>query len=322
MFNAMTMPGNFIFVFRGLLDNLRSDDELASVLAHEIGHRLALHEQATAGEKFGEILAANERSTDQDVLETLESVHTVGKGFTTLRYSKDKEREADLIGMFLMADAGYNPDAAATVWASQAARESSGASDFFDTHPLHQERYNTAMQLLPQARQRYFNSRNSQRTKTPQIKHDGPSPQQAFELDQAHRALTENDFRTAEKIANSLVRRSPSLTLAHNVLGIAKIRQGQAQEAAQVFSKALKMEPTNPTLIYNSACANALQGRTAEALKLLEQSFELDPQLVETASDDEDLASLSNDPRFSELLAREYVPKPPTHVGGNTFSLN
>jgi predicted Zn-dependent protease len=334
MFNAMAMPGNHIFLFRGMLDSLKSDDEVAAVLAHEIGHRLALHEQKTSGEKLGEALAGltaaalaaavamDENSTAEDVSDTLESAQALGAGFTTLRYSKDKEREADQIGMFLMADAGFDPGAAAKVWASRLAAEGDNSHDFFSTHPLHEDRYNAAVQLLPMAQERYRKAKNLSGESLRKASPRRPDPQLFVELDQAQKALDRGDLRSAETIANMLTQRDPQFVMGYNILGIVRIREGNAHAARAAFATALEIEPDNATLIYNTACTHALSGNPTTALPLLERSFSLDPELLETAKDDSDLSSLGSDPRFQELLSRQYLPQPPANVGGNTFSIN
>jgi len=333
-FNAMATPGNYIYVFKGMLDALRSDDEVATVLAHEIGHRLAVHEQKAEGEALGEALAAlttialgvavavQETSTQQDVEDTVQAAQALGEGFTTLRYSKDKEREADLIGIFLMADARYNPEAAAQVWASRYAEGGGQTHDFFSTHPLHEDRYTMAMELLPQARQRYQQALKRGSAQTAPVEVKEPSPQLDFEVSQAEQALEQDDLDLAESIASSLTRRDPTFAQGYNVLGIAKLKRGKTREAGHEFAKALKLEPSNPTLIYNSACVRALNGESSEALKLLEKSFSLDPSLVSTAEQDSDLQSLADLPSFKALLAREYTLQPPQNIGGNTLSIN
>jgi predicted Zn-dependent protease len=120
IFNAMTTPGNFIYVYRGLLQTL-PDDELAAVLAHEIAHRLAQHEVESSEETLGRAIsvlatiaagvamASQQGATQRDVANVMDATDKLGQGFTTLRYSKDKEREADQIGIFLLADAGVLP---------------------------------------------------------------------------------------------------------------------------------------------------------------------------------------------------------------------
>jgi predicted Zn-dependent protease len=91
--NAFCLPGGKIVVFTGLLKFVRDDDELATVIAHEVAHTLAGHQ--------------NERTvrdrTDDD-------------GLLGLPYSHDKEAEADRIGLLLMTNAGYDSHRAVEFW--------------------------------------------------------------------------------------------------------------------------------------------------------------------------------------------------------------
>ncbi|MDB5336716.1 MAG: peptidase family protein [Planctomycetaceae bacterium] len=91
--NAFCLPGGKIVVLTGLLQLVKSDDQLAAVIAHEVAHALAHH----ASERI-----ARER--------------TVGHGLLSLSYNRQQETEADHIGLFLMTFAGYDPDEAVEFW--------------------------------------------------------------------------------------------------------------------------------------------------------------------------------------------------------------
>ncbi len=91
--NAFCLPGGKICVFTGLLGVVRSDDQLAAVLAHEVSHALAHH----TSERI-----ARER--------------TRGGGILSLSYDRQQESEADHIGVFLMTFAGYDPQQAVVFW--------------------------------------------------------------------------------------------------------------------------------------------------------------------------------------------------------------
>lgn len=91
--NAFCLPGGKIVVLTGLLDIVKSDDQLAAVIAHEVAHALAHH----TSERI-----ARERS--------------VGRGLLSLSYNRQQETEADHIGLFLMTFAGYDPNEAVQFW--------------------------------------------------------------------------------------------------------------------------------------------------------------------------------------------------------------
>ena len=81
------------------------------------------------------------------------------QGFVWNPHSQKLELEADHIGMFLMADAGFNPAKALTVWEKQARQEEYSRSSFFRTHPPSVERLESLQRLLPQAQRRYIRRR-------------------------------------------------------------------------------------------------------------------------------------------------------------------
>ncbi len=331
-FNAMTAPGNFIFVYRGLLDSL-PDDEVAAVLAHEIGHRLAQHEVETSEETLGKALSVlatiaagaavgmQQGATQRDIANVMDATNKLGTGFTTLRYSKDKEREADQIGIFLLADAGINPAAAPSLWAKQAAIHGAGGSDFFSTHPLDSDRYTMAVRLLPLAQERYQQA--LKRKKSPKAKKRAPpSPDLTYQLTQAEEAIKANDLTTASTIAQSLTATAPAVPETYNLLGRIKILSGDEKQALKAFKKGLTLAPDDPILIYNMACVHALAGKRKETLTALEKAFKLRPDLATYAKEDADLAAFQEDLEFKELTEREYMVLPPTEVGGNTVRVN
>ncbi len=333
-FNAMTAPGNYIFVHRGLLEALPQDDEVAAVLAHEIGHRLAQHEIETSEETLGKAISAlatiaagvavasQRNATRRDVNNVMRATNKLGQGFTTLRYSKDKEREADQIGMFLMADAGFDPAAAARVWASRLATSGSGGSDFFSTHPLHEDRYEMAIRLLPLAEERYQAALKNKRGKRRTKRAPPPSPVLTAQLSQAEEALADDDLQTASTIAQALTKQEPAAPEVFNLLGRVKALSGEEKQATKAFKKGLTLAPNDPIITYNMACLHAREGNRSEALTNLEKAFSVRPALTSTAAEDPDLESLHEDPAFKALLERVYVPPPPDNVGGNSLSVN
>ena len=132
--NARTTPGNFIYVYRGLLDDLRSDDEVAAVLAHEIGHNLAQHHKPNGSKALGNLavllagtaiqIGMEDANAHPKDIEVMTKIGTdVMRGLAVNPYSHVDEHEADQIGLFLMADAGTsrvssissNPDLSSTV---------------------------------------------------------------------------------------------------------------------------------------------------------------------------------------------------------------
>ena len=199
--NAAATRGNFVFVWTGMFQVARSDGELAGVLAHEMGHVLANHTQPTPAEEASEITASVGGNVARQVvavqgpygaLAGLAGILTEQaiKAFVVNPESRRKEFEADQIGLFLMADAGYDPNEAITLWTAMNDRGgAAGIPTFLSSHPADDERLTELELILPEAMDRYRVARSFKpRTKkgpTPQFEPDTfsvarkPAPQRA-----------------------------------------------------------------------------------------------------------------------------------------------
>ena len=137
--NAWCMPGGKIGVYTGIIEKLNlTDDELAAVMGHEIAHALREHsrEQASTNvvQQLGVKLAARAAKVDEGI------VGTVAKYGFELPFSRSHESEADVIGLELMARAGYDPNAAVNVWRKMSAQGGARPPEFMSTHPSHETR--------------------------------------------------------------------------------------------------------------------------------------------------------------------------------------
>lgn len=160
MLNAAATRGNHVFVWTGLMKLVDSDDELAAVLGHEIGHVLANHTMPTPMEGINDVLVATAGVAANSALGSA-SMGIGGQLATMLAQamlvnpgSQRLELEADHIGLFLMARAGYNPRASISLWKkmSEQSRSPSGSAlAFLSTHPPNEERIQELEKLMPQA---------------------------------------------------------------------------------------------------------------------------------------------------------------------------
>jgi len=113
--NAFALPGGPVYVTRGLLQVLKSEGELAAVLAHEMGHVNARHGAQQISRQIGmqvilEVVgAAAGRTTDADEGQRVKNVAKVVGALAGLKYSRDMERQADQLGLDYLAAAGYDP---------------------------------------------------------------------------------------------------------------------------------------------------------------------------------------------------------------------
>jgi predicted Zn-dependent protease len=140
--NAMALPGGYIYITRGMLAHLNNEDQLASVLAHEIGHIAARHAARQAWQQQigqglllgGALLGQGFGLPAQDLL----NLGSMAAQLIFLRYSRGDELEADKLGVEYSSGAGY--DSRAVVGLFQTLnriqeKEGQGMPSFLATHP-------------------------------------------------------------------------------------------------------------------------------------------------------------------------------------------
>jgi predicted Zn-dependent protease len=140
--NAWCMPGGKIAVYTGLLTKLNlTDEELAAVMGHEIGHALREHGRERASEQMAEQLGVS-------VLGAALGLGDVGEQLTqtilnvtlSLPHSRTQETEADRIGVELAARSGYDPRAAVSLWQKMDKLGGDKPPEWLSTHPSDQTR--------------------------------------------------------------------------------------------------------------------------------------------------------------------------------------
>ncbi len=178
--NAAATRGNHVFVWTGMLRAARSEAELATVLAHELGHVLAGHTQPTPTEEASQIIAqvsgqiaSVSMQGQYGALAGLAGV-LVSQAVQALAVNPESQRqelEADHIGFFLMSDAGYDPRDALSIWermANDPRTSGAGALQFLSTHPPTVQRLDALRALLPQAEARYRAARGGRAPSAPE----------------------------------------------------------------------------------------------------------------------------------------------------------
>lgn len=138
--NAFVLPGGKVGFFRGLIDQAASDDEIAAVMGHEIGHVEARHAaermSQQAALELGVSFAA--AALSEEYGRHAESIAgALGAGAlygVILPYSRMQELEADRLGVSLMTRAGYDPAGALSFWRRMAG-DGGGAVEWMSTHP-------------------------------------------------------------------------------------------------------------------------------------------------------------------------------------------
>ncbi|WP_179958400.1 M48 family metalloprotease [Chitinimonas arctica] len=144
--NAFATPGGHILITRGLFQRLRSEAELAGVLAHEISHVLQKHQlkaiQKSMGSAvFSDIASQYAENSGKPRADVLAKVVSGGKELFLRGLDKDDEFEADRMGVVIAARGGYNPYGLVGVLQTLAEAPSDGAfALMFKTHPAPNDR--------------------------------------------------------------------------------------------------------------------------------------------------------------------------------------
>jgi predicted Zn-dependent protease len=171
--NAMALPGGYIYVTRGMLAHLNNEDQLATVLAHEIGHVAARHAARQAWQQQigqglllgGALLGQGLGLPTQDIL----NLGSMAAQLIFLRYSREDELEADKLSVEYSSAAGYGPREAIGLFQTlnrMQEKEGQGMPSFLATHPNPGDRIQRIRELTgaqprdkrPVADSRYLNA--------------------------------------------------------------------------------------------------------------------------------------------------------------------
>ncbi|KAF2390169.1 M48 family metallopeptidase [Pseudomonas frederiksbergensis] len=155
--NANCGPGGKIIFYTGLIDSLKlTDDEIAAVMGHEIAHALREHGREAMSKAYGIEMAKQGAGAlfglGQDSLALADTVANYGM---TLPNSRANENEADLIGLELAARAGYNPNAAITLWNKMSKASEGSSPEFMSTHPASASRVSSLEAAIPKVMSLY-----------------------------------------------------------------------------------------------------------------------------------------------------------------------
>jgi predicted Zn-dependent protease len=157
--NAFCMPGGKIAFYTGILDTLQlTDDEVAAIMGHEMAHALREHARERIAKTqltrlgtglLGELIGGGRFSGAFDV----------GGSLLTLKFSRDDETEADLVGLELSARAGFDPRAGISVWQKMGQATGGGPPQWLSTHPSGKSRITDMQRVVPQVMPIYEQTR-------------------------------------------------------------------------------------------------------------------------------------------------------------------
>ena len=154
--NAFVLPGGKVFVFTGLLPIARDENGLAAVLGHEIAHNVAHHLAERISQSIVVGGAAIIIATLFDVSGQLSN--SIANLALSLPNSRTQEMEADHIGLLLMAESCYDPEAAVDLWTRMQQAEQMSPPQFLSSHPTSGNRRELIKKWLPEARQKFEQS--------------------------------------------------------------------------------------------------------------------------------------------------------------------
>ena len=290
--NAYAFPGGSIACTRGIMLSLENEAELAALLGHELGHVNARHtaQQMSKGILTQAVVSglsalAGTRGAAYGQLAS--ELGMISVGALLASYSRDNEREADALGMEYMFRAGYNPNGMVGLMdmlKGLSRRTPSIIELMFSTHPMSDERYQTAVEtsrskyksaeIRPLYRERYMDYTAKVRALKPAIKEMQKGEK---EMMQKKFSNAEASFEKALKLAphdyTGLVMMStcklfqkkykegityaekaqqvyPQQAHAYHLSGFAKIKTKNSEGAYQEFSTYEKLLPGNPNTIF------------------------------------------------------------------------
>jgi beta-barrel assembly-enhancing protease len=132
---AFALPGGFIYVTRGLIENAQTEPQLAGILAHQIGHVVMRHgtQQVSKGYSEEHPNANRARVTVGNVMSALDL--TFDPDSIALKFSPEAERQADLVATQILYDAGFDPRQMTQAFQKLEGQTASLTADFFSSHP-------------------------------------------------------------------------------------------------------------------------------------------------------------------------------------------
>ncbi len=163
--NAFCMPGGKIVVYQGMLNLIGNgadrDDELAAVIGHEVGHAMAKHGNERASQQLlasmgSSVVGVAVSGQSAQVQQAVATAYGLGAQYgVLLPFSRKQELEADYIGIVLATIAGYDADAAVTLWQKMEANSTSTTPQFMSTHPSSSSRIQQLKKDIPSVKATY-----------------------------------------------------------------------------------------------------------------------------------------------------------------------
>ena len=265
VYNAFATPAGHIFIYRGLIEAMDSEDELAGILGHEIGHVQCRHISdkierssklnvaALAGLAAGIFLGVGGAGEAAQAV----TVGSMAAAQTmALAYSREDEIQADKVGLENISRAGYDGTALMTTLDKiRAKRWFDNIPTYLTTHPAAEDR----IAYIDAWSQNHPNTQPKGAT-------------QAFQKTQTRLLALYGDEEKALERFEKWVRNNPEDPLAHYGYGLILARTGNRKEAASQLEVALEKDPLDSSLLGELGRVYFLDGRLEEALSTLQGS--------------------------------------------------
>lgn len=272
--NAFAVPGGYVFVYRGLIEILHSEGELASIISHELAHIQARHIErrmqqgkvATIATLVG-ALASAFLGLPGNAASALMMGTMAGSQSMQLKYSRDNEEEADELGFRYLNEAGYDPlDMVKAMQALGKNRFNStgGVPSYLLTHPLTSERVQYLQVMV-----------NNYHKDHPQAVAKNSGNDEDFDFMRAALVSEYSDPKIAAQRFEAELRHGRDAS-AYG-LGRLYLREGQTEEAITYLRQAAGRHPDSPMILSTLGSAYFQTGRLAEAQSVLQSALLLDP---------------------------------------------
>jgi len=302
--NAFAVPGGYIFIYRGLIEMMSSEDELAGILSHELAHIQARHLQRTideakivsigmvAGLIAGILLGAPGLAAGG-----MAAAETAG-----LQYSRAHEMEADQFGFRFLCASGYDPAAMPSMMHKLLERtylQNSRIPSYLSTHPALQERVQYLTEMVKKhkasSRKGVEPARGDFKIMQATLIADYTDEAQAFDrfkegikkgdntavFGLGRLYLRQNKWSDAVDQLRQAARLMPSSPFVLSTLGDAYQRVGKLHEAQDTLESALVLDPSAAIAHFRLAQVLMDMGKKDEALDHLMQIEELSPMFPE-----------------------------------------
>jgi beta-barrel assembly-enhancing protease len=272
--NAFAVPGGYIFIYRGLIEMMASEGELAGILSHELGHIQARHYQRRAEQSrilnvasLAGVLAAiliGAKSGGGAGTQALAMGSLAGAQTLELQYSRENEEEADQLGLRYLCSAGYPAKDMVSVMQRMNQAQwmvNSNIPSYLSTHPALTERIQYLQDLI-QKPEYQTKSKNS-------------SNLGDFSIMQASLVAEYAEPKAAQDRFLAGIRRGD--VAATYGLGRLYLRQGRAAEALPYLQDAVRQDSGSPFILSTLGDAYLKLGKLNEAQRVLQTALLLDP---------------------------------------------